>query len=89
MAFYDQIPSKKVLTDKYWEVIELVHKVFKPFKSDMIVLEGENYVTISFIPTVSKSIRTNIREVSNSPVVPGPEASVKNLATRLLKDFRL
>ena len=38
MALDDQIPSKKVLADDDWEAIELVHKVLKPFKSDMIVL---------------------------------------------------
>ena len=48
MALDGQIPSKKVLTYDYWGLIELVHKVLKPFKSDMIVLEGESYVTISF-----------------------------------------
>ena len=49
MALNDQIPLKKVLTDEDWEVIELVHKVLKPFKSAIIFLEGENYMTISFI----------------------------------------
>jgi hypothetical protein len=79
MALDDQIPAQKVLTNKDWEVIELVHKVLKPFKSAMIVLEGENYVTISFIPTVIKAIRTQLRDVSNAPVAPGPATVVKNL----------
>ena len=44
----ERLVSEKVLTGDDWVVIELVHKVLKPFKSDMIVLEGESYVTISF-----------------------------------------
>ena len=77
------------MTDNNWEVIELVHKVLKPFKPAMIILEGENYVTISCIPTVIKTIHTKLRDASNDPVSPGPETSVKNLATILLKYFRL
>ena len=61
MALYDNIPSKKLLTYESWEVIELVHNVLKPFNSAMIVLEGKNYVTVSFIPTAIKAIRTKIR----------------------------
>ena len=38
MALDDHIPSKNSLTDKNWEVVELVHRVLKPFKSAMIVL---------------------------------------------------
>ena len=89
MTLDDHIPSKKLLTKRDWGVIELVHNFLKPFKSFMIVLEGKNYVNVSFIPTVIKSIRTKLREVINSPVLPGPETSVKNLVTRLIKDFRL
>ena len=70
-------------------MIEPVHKVLKPFKSAMIVLEDKNYVTVSFIPTVIKAMYTKLRDASNAPVTPGPATSVKNLATRLLKYFRL
>ena len=61
MALDNQIPPQKILTDEDWEVIELVHKALKPFKSAMIVLEGENYVTVSLIPTVIKVICTQLR----------------------------
>ena len=56
-----KIPLKKILTDEDWEVIEMLCKVLKPFKSSMIVLEGENYLTLSFIQTVINSICTNLR----------------------------
>ena len=89
MELDDQIPSKKVLTDGDWEVIKLVHKVLKPSESAMIVLEGENYVTVSMIPTVIKAILTKLRDVSNARVASGPTTLVNNLAMILLKDFRL
>ena len=89
MALDGQIPSKKVLTYDYWGLIELVHKVLKPFKSATIVVEVKNYVTVSFIPTLTKSMYTKLRDVISAPVAPGPKTSAKKLTTRLLKDFRL
>ena len=38
MELDDRVPSKKVSTDKDWEVIEMLHKVLKPLKSAMIFL---------------------------------------------------
>ena len=46
MELDGNITPNKVLTDGDWEVIELLHRVLKPFKSAMIVMEGENYTTI-------------------------------------------
>ena len=45
MELDDHITPKKVLTDEECEVIGMVHKVLKPFKSDILVLEGNNYTT--------------------------------------------
>ena len=88
MALDDHIILKKVLTNKNWEVIELVHKVLKLFKSAMIFLEGDNCVTVSFIPTLIKVICTKLRYTSNSTVEPGPSTSVKNLVKISTKYFR-
>ena len=71
MTLDDHIPSKKLLTKRDWEVIELVHNFLKPFKSSMIVLESENYMTVSFILTVIKAICNKLRELVHAPVAPG------------------
>ena len=70
-------------------MIDLVQKLLKPFKSAMIVMEGNNYTTVSFITKVTKAIHTELTEVSNSSVAPETATSVKNLEIRLIKYFRL
>jgi hypothetical protein len=60
VAVDNQIPAAKILTDTDWEVIELIHKVLKPFKSAQTVLKGEKYTTVSLVPTVIKAIQKEL-----------------------------
>ena len=42
------------LTPETWEVIRLGSIVLQPFKAVQLMMEGEKYITLSFIPILVK-----------------------------------
>jgi hypothetical protein len=85
------IPPDKILLSDDWDVIKEVSDLLLPFKSAQKLLEGEKYVTISWIPTALKGILSKLEAIINAPVDPQTETTsklaVRNLAKVLLKDF--
>ena len=85
------IPQDKILSNNDWDVIKEVSDLLLPFKFAQKLLEGEKYVTISWIPTALKGILSKLKAIINAPVDPQTETplklAVRNLAKVLLKDF--
>jgi hypothetical protein len=85
------IPPDKILSSDDWDVVKEVSDLLLPFKSAQKLLEGEKYVTISWIPTALKGILSKLEAIINAPVDPQMETpsklAVRNLAKVLLKDF--
>jgi hypothetical protein len=85
------IPPDKILLSDNWDVFKKVSDLLLPFKLAQKLLEGEKYVTISWIPTALKGILSKLEAIINAPVDPQTETpsklAVRNLAKVLLKDF--
>lgn len=56
------MPNSKVtnLTDFQWTVIELAERLLKPFMETQKMLEGESYVTVSYIPFMLSRLRKGL-----------------------------
>lgn len=50
------------LTLETWEVIRLGSIVHQPFKAVQLMMEGEKYITLSFVPILVKGLRDSLRE---------------------------
>jgi hypothetical protein len=85
------IPQDKILTSKDWDAIWEVSDLLLPFKSAQKLLEGEKYVTISWIPTALKGSMLKLETIINQPVDPQADTpskcAVRNLVKVLLKYF--
>lgn len=89
MVINETLSEARALSEIDWNVIALVHTVLKPFKLAQELLEGEKYVTISWIPTALQGIRKQLTAVvEDAAIDTEAQRAVKNLATRLLHDFR-
>jgi hypothetical protein len=85
------MPQDKILLSNDWDVIQEASDLLLPFKLAQKLLEGEKYVTISWIPTALKEIMSKLETIINEPVDPQTDTpsklAVRNLAKVLLKDF--
>jgi zinc finger BED domain-containing protein 1 (E3 SUMO-protein ligase ZBED1) len=72
------------LTESQWVITGLVRDVLKPFMLAQKVLEGEKYVTLSFVPGIVHGIRNGLVNIENNPEIP---ESVKSLSLKMLDDF--
>jgi hAT family C-terminal dimerisation region len=70
------------LTDEQWDTLQLLQDMLKPFHEAQTLLEGEKYVTSSWVPFHIKSIRQQL-----SAAVECSDDSIKALAKLLLEDF--
>jgi hypothetical protein len=67
-----------------WIIVELVRNVLEPFMIAQKLLEGEKYITISFVPGIIYSIREGLKAVENDE---NNHESVKVLSRKMLVDF--
>ena len=82
------IPQEDILTPDEWHTITKIIDILKPFKTAQKYLEGEKYVTISWIPHMIKNIHKRLEESLHLATDPDdPNESVKNLIERLIADF--
>ena len=51
------------LSEVQWRVVEDTCKVLEPFMNAQKLLEGENYITVSFVPFLISSIRRGLQAV--------------------------
>ena len=70
------------LTELQWKTLGHVVKVLEPFENGMRLLEGEKYVTASWVPFIVEMIRKGILHGTESE-----DGTVKRLSKILLKDF--
>lgn len=72
------------LSDEDWKVIEELTVVIKPFMLVQLLLEGEKYVTISFIPYLISEIRIGLNDVLSNN---GAHPQVVDLVSQMLTNF--
>jgi len=73
------------LDEAQWRVIGDTCKVLEPFMSAQKLLEGENYVTISFIPVLICTIRNGLQAVLDDP---STSNQIKTLVKVMMTAFR-
>lgn len=72
------------LTPSQWITVGHVRDLLKPFMQAQKVLEGEKYVTLSFVSGIIFGIRKGLSEIaSNEDTL----ESIRSLATKMLADF--
>lgn len=57
MVQQGNLPPGVNLNDDQWKILEDTVKVLKPFMVVQKLLEGQNYVTVSFVPVLIHCIR--------------------------------
>jgi len=72
------------LNEEQWKVIEDTCRVLEPFMVAQKLLEGENYVTVSFVPFLIFSIRKGLQAIL---VDDSSSAQVLSLVTTMLSVF--
>ena len=70
------------LTELQWKTLAYVVKVLEPFENGIRLLEGEKYVTASWVPFIVEMIRKGIQKGTKSD-----DETVQRLSNILLKDF--
>jgi hypothetical protein len=88
MAIDNQLADSILLNETDWKIIFQVHELLKPFKEAQKLLEGDQYVTLSLLPIAIKAIRVALIKIVDAPGDGEAQNRVKNLAKRLLFDFR-
>ena len=77
------IPAHAMLTDEQWKVVKSVSDLLKPFMEMQKVLEGEQYVTISFMPYCIHTLRQSLDDT----ITANAHAGTVHLAKVMLTDF--
>ena len=57
MVVNDEIPKEKVLDSTDWDNLCVIKEILYPLKIAQKLLEGQHYVTVSFIPAMVAMIR--------------------------------
>ena len=81
----DDIPLNKRLSDADWEQLEAVTKVLKPFRDAQLSLEGEQYVSSSYVVPHIYNCRQSLEAGKG---VNNPEC-VRQLSVTMSEDFNL
>lgn len=87
-TYFDQMEVEGWLTcnlsARQWVTVELVRNILKPFMAAQKCLEGEKYVTISFIPGIVLGMRTKLVAVIYDEEAP---QCMRDLCDKMLQDF--
>ena len=82
------IPEEDILSPSEWHTIMKIIDILNPFKTVQKYLEGEKYVTISWIPHMIRNIHKKLEESLHLATDPDDQNdSVKYLVERLICDF--
>ena len=84
MAADNQLDSLDPLTQNDWDNLHNISLVLKPFKDAQKLLEGERYVSSSWVIQAVNHIRKRLKAMSADDQ---PETASKVLAASLLDDF--
>lgn len=80
------LPMDKCLTENEWMVVMDIIEILKPFKMAQKHLEGEKYVTISFIPLMIENIEKRLKSYL---LCPQSNDNVKELVQRMINDHQI
>jgi len=75
--------SSYKLTLSSWVELEEMMQLLKPFQAIQQLLEGESYVTVSFLPAAVKHLREQLLQVSEDDG--NYSVAVQELAEKMLK----
>ena len=82
------ISGENILSSSEWHTIVKIIDILKPFKSAQKYLEGETYVTVSWIPHMIKNIHKKLEESLHLATDPDDQDdNVKYFVERLINDF--
>ena len=82
----NQIPENLALEDMEWKIIQQIISVLKPFKMAQKHLEGEKYVTMSYIPMMINFIENKLQGILADPTT---NNNVKSLVNSMIIDFQI
>jgi len=74
------------LTAQQWVIVKDLAALLRPFMVAQKLLEGESYVTISFIPFIIYKIRLGLQQAADDL---NSSQHVANTATRMLAEFNI
>ena len=83
MKIDNQLGGHEPLEPEDWEILEVTKKVLEPFMDAIKMLEGDSYVTASWVPQANNKIRAKLQAFSAEE----EETASTVVATNLLKDF--
>ena len=83
MAIDNQLGDCDPLEVQDWENLKVIKDVLEPFRDSQKLLEGDKYVTASWVPQAVNHIRKKLTAFSEAE----EESASKTLATSLLKDL--
>jgi hypothetical protein len=63
MAVDNKLAASIMLNETDWKIIIQVHQLLKPFKDAQLLLEGDQYVTLSLLPFAVKAIRVALLNI--------------------------
>ena len=78
------VPQDKKLDDQDWDFLEEIITLLKPLKRSQSLLEGQHFVTVSFVPSMVEQMRKNFENISQDNQ---QRATVRSLASKMLVDF--
>ena len=81
----NQIPKNLIFDEIEWKILEQVISVLKPFKMAQKHLEGEKYVTISYVPLMIDFIENKLQSVMVNSTT---NDNVKSLVQTMIIDFQ-
>ena len=83
------IPEDNVITQEEWHTVLKIVDILKPFKTAQKKLEGDKYVTISWIPYMIKNIHSKLGDALHLASDEDDEdQNLVSLLNKLLSDFR-
>ena len=81
------IDTEKCLTPQEWEELKEIHSVLEPFKKAQKVLEGDKYVTSSWVLPMARDLQNNLKTVVEALSQNRSDTVACALAKGLYKDL--
>jgi hypothetical protein len=81
------LDDEVALTPHDWAVLKETHVLLKPFKTAQELLEGDKYVSISWVPLMVGTLRKLLKQTADAAPGNTVDAAARNLAKALHDDF--
>jgi len=70
MVVADGLELAMAIHDDEWEVLEILTLLLRPFRSAQLMLEGQKYVTISFVIPIVKEVFEEVQRLTENQDLP-------------------